>query len=61
MGKGADVPMLVIFIGAVGGFVAMGFAGLFVGAVIMVVGYELFVAWLRPGSPEQPREASRTV
>jgi predicted PurR-regulated permease PerM len=61
MGKGADVPMLVIFIGAVGGFVAMGFAGLFVGAVIMVVGYELFIAWLHPGEAKQPQEASGAV
>jgi predicted PurR-regulated permease PerM len=46
MGKGADVPIMVIFLGAVGGFVSMGFIGLFVGAVILVVGYDLFIAWL---------------
>ena len=47
MGKGADVPMMIIFLGAVGGFISMGFIGLFVGAVILVVGYELFIAWLK--------------
>ncbi|GAA5215696.1 AI-2E family transporter [Corallincola platygyrae] len=46
MGQGSQVPMMVIFLGAVGGFVTMGFIGLFVGAVVMVVGYELFTAWL---------------
>ncbi|RCU51533.1 AI-2E family transporter [Corallincola holothuriorum] len=46
MGKGSQVPMMVIFLGAVGGFITMGFVGLFVGAVIMVLGYELFSAWL---------------
>ena len=46
MGKGADVPMMIIFLGAVGGFVTMGFIGLFVGAVILVVGYDLFITWL---------------
>lgn len=46
MGKGAQVPTMIIFVGAIGGFVAMGFAGLFVGAVILVVGYELFMVWL---------------
>ena len=46
MGKGAKVPTMVIFLGAIGGFIAMGFAGLFVGAVILVVGYELLMLWL---------------
>jgi len=46
MGKGTDVPMMVIFLGAVGGFVAYGFTGLFIGAVVVVMGYELFMAWL---------------
>ena len=46
MGKGTDVPMMIIFLGAVGGFIAYGFTGLFIGAVVVVMGYELFMAWL---------------
>ena len=46
MGKGAPVPMLVIFLGALGGFMAMGFLGLFLGAVILSLGYKLFQMWL---------------
>ena len=47
MGRGLDVPILVIFLGAIGGFLSQGIIGLFVGAVVLVLGYELFVQWLR--------------
>jgi predicted PurR-regulated permease PerM len=46
MGRGVDVPMLVIFIGAIGGFVLSGIIGLFVGAIVFALGYRLFVLWL---------------
>ena len=46
MGRGAPVPILVIFLGAIGGFVSMGFIGLFVGAVILSIGFKLFRVWL---------------
>jgi predicted PurR-regulated permease PerM len=46
MGRGVDVPMLVIFIGAIGGFMRSGIIGLFVGAIILALGYKLFLAWL---------------
>lgn len=45
-GRGAAVPMLVIFLGAIGGFIAIGFLGLFIGAVVLSVGYKLFEAWM---------------
>ena len=35
LGKGAPVPMLVIFLGVIGGFMLSGFIGLFTGAVVM--------------------------
>ena len=46
LGKGAPVPMLVIFIGVIGGFIFSGFIGLFTGAIVMSVGYKLFVGWI---------------
>ncbi len=46
LGKGAPVPMLVIFLGVIGGFMLFGFIGLFSGAIILSVGYKLFLAWL---------------
>jgi predicted PurR-regulated permease PerM len=46
LGKGAPVPMLVIFIGVIGGFIFSGFIGLFTGAIIVSIGYKLFITWL---------------
>jgi predicted PurR-regulated permease PerM len=50
LGRGVAVPIAVVFIGAIGGFMAMGIIGLFVGAVVLSVGYKLFLAWLQ-GTP----------
>jgi len=46
LGRGAAVPVAVVFLGAIGGFVVMGIIGLFVGAIVLSVGYKLFIAWL---------------
>jgi len=46
LGKGAPVPMLVIFLGVIGGFMLSGFIGLFTGAIAISLGYKLFLAWL---------------
>lgn len=46
LGRGVKAPMAVIFIGAIGGMVAHGIIGLFVGAVVFVLGYTLFIEWL---------------
>ena len=57
LGRGAHVPMLVIFLGSIGGFISFGFIGLFVGAVVLSLGYELFMAWLGLTAPSDPQEA----
>jgi predicted PurR-regulated permease PerM len=46
MGRRSAVPMLVLLIGSMGGFISIGFLGLFIGAVILSIGYNLFVEWL---------------
>jgi predicted PurR-regulated permease PerM len=52
LGRGAKVPMPVIFLGVLGGFMFMNsIIGLFVGAIILSVGYKLFMAWLDSGMP----------
>lgn len=43
LGRGAPAPMLVVFLGAIGGFITSGFLGLFLGAVILTIGYKLFM------------------
>lgn len=46
LGQGASLPMPVIFIGAIGGFIYSGLVGLFTGAVVFSIGYKLFLFWL---------------
>ena len=46
LGRGVDVPMIVIFLGAIGGMLLSGIIGLFIGAIILALGYKLFQAWL---------------
>jgi predicted PurR-regulated permease PerM len=47
MAKGGTVPMPILLVGSLGGFLAMGFIGLFTGAVILSLGYTLFDIWLK--------------
>jgi len=46
MGRGVDIPMPVILIGAIGGMASSGIFGLFAGAVILSIWYKLFIEWL---------------
>lgn len=46
LGRGMDIPTLVILVGAIGGMLMSGIIGLFVGAVVLAVAYTLFKAWL---------------
>lgn len=55
LGRGVAVPIAVVFLGAIGGFVVMGIIGLFVGAIVLSVGYKLFIAWL-DRAPANPQE-----
>jgi predicted PurR-regulated permease PerM len=54
MGRGLTTPMLVIFIGLLGGTIAHGVVGLFVGPIILAVAWELMMVWIRD---EQARDA----
>lgn len=61
LGRGVAVPMPVVLIGALGGMVSNGIIGLFIGPVILAVGYELFMGWVRPpADPAQPYVQSAT-
>jgi predicted PurR-regulated permease PerM len=52
LGRGVDVPMPVILIGALGGMVSAGIVGLFVGAVLLAVGYQVFMDWVDSSKAE---------
>jgi predicted PurR-regulated permease PerM len=54
LGRGVAVPMAVIFVGAIGGFITSGIIGLFVGSVVLVLGYKLFLAWLYEDDEASP-------
>lgn len=46
LGRGVEAPMPVILIGALGGMISAGIVGLFIGAVLLAVGYQLFMDWV---------------
>jgi predicted PurR-regulated permease PerM len=51
--KGADLPLLLIFSGVIGGLIAFGVIGLFIGPVMLAVTYTLLKAWVSRGELEQ--------
>jgi predicted PurR-regulated permease PerM len=64
--RGADLPLLLIFAGVIGGLFAFGLLGLFVGPVLLAVGYTLLDAWVSeepdtqgPASTKAARRAHR--
>jgi predicted PurR-regulated permease PerM len=55
LARGVKTPMVIIFMGAIGGFLASGIIGLFLGAVVLALSYEVFLLWLNQGlQKEQP-------
>lgn len=61
LGRGVEVPMLVILLGAIGGMITSGIVGLFIGAVILALGYSLFGVWVNAGNPptEDPADTDK--
>jgi predicted PurR-regulated permease PerM len=57
LGRGVPVPVVAVFLGATGGFLAMGIIGLFFGPIVLSVGYNLFLAWLNDGIESAPDAA----
>ncbi len=58
MGRGVDIPMLVILVGAIGGMILWGMIGLFVGAVIFALAYKLFALWLAEAIEDEEEHAA---
>jgi predicted PurR-regulated permease PerM len=48
LGRGVDLPALVVLLGAIGGMIEYGIVGLFVGAVILGLAYTIFSDWIQP-------------
>jgi predicted PurR-regulated permease PerM len=58
LGRGVGVPTLVILIGAIGGMITDGIVGLFVGAVVLAVGYKLAAAWVSDDDDDEHQLAA---
>ena len=59
--QGADLPLLLIFAGVIGGLIAFGVIGLFIGPVMLAVTYTLLVDWVSQDTPsEEPGEVRRS-
>jgi predicted PurR-regulated permease PerM len=57
LGRGVDVPMPVILLGAIGGVMLHGIVGLFVGAVVLAIGYRMFRVWMEDRAAERTGES----
>jgi predicted PurR-regulated permease PerM len=53
LGRGVDVPLLVVVLGSIGGLLTMGIIGLFIGAIVLVLGYSVSKLWLEGGGDPQ--------
>ena len=54
LGRGVDAPMPIILIGALGGMAAAGILGMFVGATLLALGYQIFMGWVAARSKAEP-------
>jgi predicted PurR-regulated permease PerM len=55
--RGADLPLLLIFAGVIGGLLAFGLIGIFVGPVVLAVAYTLVLAWIEQGETQPSSSA----
>ncbi len=53
MGRGLNTPTIVIFVGVIGGTLAHGIVGLFIGPIILSVAWEMMMAWIRTEAPAE--------
>lgn len=59
--KGADLPLLLIFAGVIGGLIAYGIIGLFIGPVVLGVIYALLQAWVDEGATEGETDVPENI
>jgi predicted PurR-regulated permease PerM len=61
LGRGVEAPMPVILIGALGGMVSFGLLGLFLGAVLLALGYVIFMEWVGQGTSLEEKTGTEAV
>nr|MBS0020115.1 AI-2E family transporter [Gammaproteobacteria bacterium] len=60
LGRGVNVPMPVILLGTFGGMISGGIIGLFIGAVLLAVGYQIFMGWVDEAEEGTTTEPGQT-
>jgi predicted PurR-regulated permease PerM len=56
LGRGMEIPMLVILLGAIGGAILLGIIGLFIGAIVLALGYEILKSWMETDELNNPKQ-----
>jgi predicted PurR-regulated permease PerM len=56
LGRGMEIPMLVILLGAIGGMLLAGIVGLFIGAIVLALGYQILMSWMETDELNNPRQ-----
>jgi predicted PurR-regulated permease PerM len=56
LGRGVDAPMPVILLGALGGLASAGILGMFIGATLLALGYQMFMWWVAANPDTKPVE-----
>jgi predicted PurR-regulated permease PerM len=58
LGRGVEAPIPVMLLGALGGMAAAGLLGMFVGATLLTLGYQIFLGWVAANPPTGPAQAA---
>ena len=61
LGRGVDAPMVVILLGALGGLATSGLLGMFVGATLLALGYQIFMRWVATDPDKAPAQREPQV
>jgi predicted PurR-regulated permease PerM len=57
MNRGMSMPLTLVFLGVIGGLIAYGLIGVFLGPILVVVAYTLLLAWLAEPQAESDSES----
>ena len=61
LGRGVDAPMVVVLLGALGGLATHGLLGMFVGATLLALGYQIFMWWVATNPDKVPVRKSQAA
>jgi predicted PurR-regulated permease PerM len=61
LGRGVEAPMPVILLGALGGMATAGILGMFVGATLLTLGYQIFMGWVAANPHAEQAQADSNV